>query len=128
MPRPTTKFLVVCGTKSVADDWLFGNFLGFCRALILLGVEGDFWSCFPSREYFQSPYDNVKFGTRGSSQAPEDQQAIEIFSKAEFYNGEKFWKQIAFITCDSFKIAAPDTRLKEFNQPNISHRMALTFE
>ncbi len=93
--QPVSKFLVVCGAGSASDSWLFGNFLGFCRALKVLGVEGDFWSCFPIREYFDGRDDSIGFGRRGTGESPEEQEAMEIFTKADFYNGERFWNQVS---------------------------------
>ena len=83
--QPITKFLIVCGAKAASDSWLFGNFLGFCRALQILGVEGDFWSCFPIRQYFDGLYDSIKFGKRGTGESPEEQESIEIFTKAQYW-------------------------------------------
>ena len=101
--QPVSKFLVVCGaTDASSDSWHFGNFLSFCRALRILGVEnGDFWSCFPIREYFDDGHhhDSIKFGRRGTNRQDslvEQEAMIEILIKAEFYDGgEKFWDQIA---------------------------------
>lgn len=94
--QSVTKFLVVCGAKSASDSWLFGNFLGFCRALKILGVEGDFWSCFPIREFFEGHHNSISFGRRGTGQSPEDQEALEIFTKADFYSGKRFWDQVSW--------------------------------
>ena len=99
--QPVSKFLVVCGaTNAASDSGLFGNFLGFCRALRSLGVEGgDFWSCFPIREYFDDGHhhDSIKFGRRGTNGQDSlvEQGNMEIFTKVDFYNGERFWDQIA---------------------------------
>ena len=93
MPQPITKLLVICGATSPSESRLFGTFLGSCRALRILGIEGDFWSCFPTREYFNSQNESVKFGTRLFPE--EEQQPMEIFTKADFDCGEISWKQIA---------------------------------
>ncbi|KAK0511307.1 hypothetical protein JMJ35_005880 [Cladonia borealis] len=101
--QPVSKFLVVCGaTNAASDSWHFSNFLGFYRALRILGVEGgDFWSCFPIREYFDEGHhhDSIKFGRRGrdgQNSLKEQEAMIEIFNRAQFYSGERFfWDQIS---------------------------------
>lgn len=94
MPRPITKLLVICGATSPSDSSFFGTFLGFYRAFKPLGVEGgDFWSCFPIHEYFDEQNDSIRFGTRKSPE--EEQETIEILTKADFDHGERFWKQIS---------------------------------
>ena len=97
MTQPVTKLLVICGATSPSESWLFGTFLGICRALKLLDMEGDFWSCFPIHEHFNT-HDSIKFGTRGTTgQTPEEEQEfIEIYTKADFDRGERFWEQIAW--------------------------------
>ena len=98
--QPVSRFLVVCGaTDASSDSWHFGNFLGFCRVLRILGVEnGEFWSCFPLQEYFEDGHhDSVKFGRRGTNgqHSLVGSENMEILTEAEFYNGEKrFWEQI----------------------------------
>ena len=99
--QPVSKFLVVCGaTDASSDSWHIGDFLGFCRALRILGVENaDFWSCFPLQEYFEDGHhDSVKFGRGGTNgqNSLVGQEKMEIFTKPEFYDGEKkFWEQVS---------------------------------
>ena len=99
--QPVSKFLVVVGAIDASSDiWHFGNFLGFCRALRILGVEnGDFWSCFPLQEYFEDGHhDSVKFGRRGKDgqNSLVGQENMEVFTQAEFNDEEKrFWEQIS---------------------------------
>ncbi|KAL2042091.1 hypothetical protein N7G274_005279 [Stereocaulon virgatum] len=88
--KPVTKSLVVCGADDTKDAWFFGNFVGFCRALQVLGVDGEFWSCFPVRQYFEI-WDSVKFGEKGPGISVEDRKELAVFTKADYNNQRKFW-------------------------------------
>ena len=86
--QPTTRFLVVCGVQKVTDCWFFGNFLGFCRTLMSLGVKENFWNCFPVGEYFDGDeFDNIKFGRHDSGWTP-----IQVYSKHNWTHRQKFWR------------------------------------
>ena len=89
--QPTTRFLVVCGVQKATDCWFFGNFLGFCRTLMSLGVKETFWNCFPVGEYFDGPkFDNIKFGRHDSGWTP-----IQVYSKHNWTHRQKFWRHFA---------------------------------
>ena len=98
--QPTTRFLVVCGVVKIDDAWFFGNFLGFCRALMSLGVKETFWNCFPIGEYFdRGQYDNIKFGRQGSGWTP-----IEVYSKHNWTNRQKFWRHFSPAEMDTLVV------------------------
>lgn len=63
-PVPIIRFLVVCGAFNKHDSSLFGNFVGFHRAITALGEVGQFFNAFPVEEYFDSSlqFHNIKFG------------------------------------------------------------------
>lgn len=82
-----SKFLVVCSTRDKIDDWFFGNFVGFYRALSTLGITGDFWSAFPLEEYFADGWTDIKFG-RDESWNP-----LEVYTEQEHDRGSQFWTQ-----------------------------------
>jgi hypothetical protein len=88
--KPVTKFLVVCGAYETDDAWFFGSFVGCCRALQALGVDGEFWSCFPVRQYFEV-WESVTFGQNAPGASVEDRKEIAIFTKADFKDQPKIW-------------------------------------
>ena len=88
--KSVTKFLVVCGAYETDDAWFFGNFVGFCRALQVLGVDGQFWSCFPVRQYFEV-WDSVEFGGKGPGESVEDRKEIAIFTNGDFNDQPELW-------------------------------------
>lgn len=88
---PEQKFLVVCGVYTIRDVHFFGNFLGFARSLQRLGVSKEFWSTFPIQQYFeQGLYDNIKFGRKDFV---DNWAALEIYTKRNYEQRERFWKQ-----------------------------------
>lgn len=65
-PR-TARFMFVCATPNIKDEWMFGNFFGITQMFRQVGVvpEGSaYWNCFPLEEYFASGNTEVRFGKK----------------------------------------------------------------
>ncbi|KAK4696666.1 hypothetical protein P7C71_g1305, partial [Lecanoromycetidae sp. Uapishka_2] len=86
--KPAVKLLIVCGVTDVDHSWFFGNFLGFYRMLHRPGVDEDFKSSYPIREYFDENQ-SVKFGRKGSA----DWTPMEVYTKDDWKNNQPFWTQ-----------------------------------
>ena len=102
--QPTTRFFIICGAEKVDDVGFFENFLGFCQALRSLGVKETFWNCFPVEKYFDdegNKSDDIKFGRRGSARKP-----VQVYSKHDWTNGQKFWRQISPAEMDNLVVQA----------------------
>ena len=69
---------------------MFGDFLGFVKTLQKLGINGEFWSCFPVTEFFdQGTYTDIKFGRKSGF----DWKPMEVLTKFEFQHRAPFWRQ-----------------------------------
>lgn len=119
-------FLVVCGAISVADDRLFGYFIGFAKALKKLGIEGENWSSFPLGDYFaQGIYTDINFETKSDT----DWSAREVYTKSEYNHRGPFWRQFpsgqthnraqALVPCVERYISQTATQLKAGDVFNI---------